>query len=594
MKLGPALKKKLMMFVAMIVFMAFYMLVFGSKNMVIGLTIMLAAFMSLGNDLSFKPKLSFIKVFSLLLVLGIAAYLNNPLTIWGCILTFIVVFATTFTSYKMFGLNTYLPYLMCYFMMISSQVGLENLPMRILALLFGAIFIVGLNIVVNSKKDYKLSKATIDGLVNELDRSIDSKLNDEEISHENFKTVNGLYLAIFNKFEYKYFPTEKHQSALNLIKSFQYIGFLIADYNFSENELKYTKEVLSEIREINPEDIFTGVEIETNEMSLILLNLEIIANEVHKDWTGDISLPDKKIIMTLMMPILKNEFSLKSPKFIFAFKMAFILFIWQLLTLIFNLPFTKWLYFATIPLMLPYINDVAYSARSRFHGTLIGVFVFAIIMLVIPYLNVSFNVVLMFVMVICMLIMVVKLEDKLILTIATTIISVMTALMYIELPEAMFLKVLWVTVAVAVVTLFNYKFLPYSVEIETENNLKLSQKFNLQSINLIKQKCISNTSTEKTTVLVVSNIVRENIEVTDENRQLYELQIKITDICNFILNYLDFNEISSDLAENLVDIIDNNNGIDENLNVKDKIMAYSTDYVMKLYKNEKEIIEEIL
>ena len=472
MKLGPALKKKLMMFVAMIVFMAFYMLVFGSKNMVIGLTIMLAAFMSLGNDLSFKPKLSFIKVFSLLLVLGIAAYLNNPLTIWGCILTFIVVFATTFTSYKMFGLNTYLPYLMCYFMMISSQVGLENLPMRILALLFGAIFIVGLNIVVNSKKDYKLSKATIDGLVNELDRSIDSKLNDEEISHENFKTVNGLYLAIFNKFEYKYFPTEKHQSALNLIKSFQYIGFLIADYNFSENELKYTKEVLSEIREINPEDIFTGVEIETNEMSLILLNLEIIANEVHKDWTGDISLPDKKIIMTLMMPILKNEFSLKSPKFIFAFKMAFILFIWQLLTLIFNLPFTKWLYFITLPLMMPYVNDLAEVAKARVKGTFLGVFIFAVILILIHYISLPVKMLSIILCVVCIAVIVLKMEDKFVMTSASTVLSVMTALIYIAPPEALMLKLLWVVIGVVVVSLFNFKFLPYSVEKETENNLR--------------------------------------------------------------------------------------------------------------------------
>ena len=81
----------------------------GSKNAVIGLIMVLAAFMSLGNDLSFKPKTSFIKVLSLLLILGIASYLNNPLTIWGCIFTFIVVFGTTFTSHNLFGTDVYIP-----------------------------------------------------------------------------------------------------------------------------------------------------------------------------------------------------------------------------------------------------------------------------------------------------------------------------------------------------------------------------------------------------------------------------------------------------------------------------------------------------
>lgn len=111
--MNSALKKKLVMFVAMVAFMIFYLVVFGSKNMIIGFVIMLAAFMNLGNDLSFKPVLSVIKISFLLLILGISAYLNNPLTIWGCILTFIVVFGTTFTSYNLFGSRTYLPYL-CY------------------------------------------------------------------------------------------------------------------------------------------------------------------------------------------------------------------------------------------------------------------------------------------------------------------------------------------------------------------------------------------------------------------------------------------------------------------------------------------------
>lgn len=94
-------------------------------------------------------------------------------------------------------------------------------------------------------------------------------------------------------------------------------------------------------------------------------------------------------------------------------------------------------------------------------------------------------------------------------------------------------------------------------------------------------------------MLVVSNIIRENIEVTDENDSLNQLQIKITDICNFILNCLNFNEISDELAENLVNIIDNGSKIDDNLNFKDKIIAYCMDYVMKLYEEENEIMEEL-
>ncbi len=585
-----AMKSKLIMFSSMMVFMLFYMMVFGNNNAVIGIMIVMAAFMNLGNDMSFKPKTSFIKVLFLLLILGAVSFLNNPLTIWACILTFLVVFATTFTSYHLFGTDVYLPFLMCYFMMVAIPVTLEDLPMRFLSLIFGAIFIVGLNLLINRNKTYKLSKATITNLIDELNNAIDLRLEGKEVSADNFRVANGFYLSIFNKFEYKFFPTKTQESVLDVVKSFQYIGRVLADFDLSKNELLYLKKALSKIKEINPEDIFEGIEIETEGMALVLLNLEIIANETKKDLTDESIILDRKISSSLLKQIIKRQFSFRSVKFTFAFKMAFMLFVWQLLTLMFNLPFTKWLYFATISLMLPYINDMAYSAKSRLHGTLIGVFIFAIIIVIIPYIDVSFNVVLMIVMVVCMFIMVVKLEDKLILTVVTTIISVMTALMYIEPPEAMFLKVLWVALAVFVVTLFNYKFLPYSVEIETENNLRASKRLNLDSINLIKQKCISNIGTKKTAVLVVSNIIRENIEVTDENRNVYELQIKITDICNFILNYLNVNEISEGLAKNLVEIIDENEDVDNNLNVKDKIIAYSMHYVMELYEKEEEIL----
>ena len=576
----------------MVGFMFLYTVVFGNKNTVIGIMIVMAALMNLGNDLSFKPKMSFVKVLGLLLILGIASYLNNPLTIFGCILTFIVVFGTTFTSYHLFGTSVYMPFLMTYFMMVCIPINLEDLPMRLLSLVFGAIFIVGLNIVVNKKKDYKLSKATIDNLINEINNAIDLKLTGGEISPENFKTANGFYLAIFNKFEYKYFPTNNQKSVLNIVKSFQYIGKIITDFNLSDDELNYIKHILSKIDEIDSEDIFKSIDVDTNEMYLAFLNLEIIANEIkNRDLTKDEFVPDKKTVMQSIRPIIKKQFSFKSAKFTFAFKMALMLFGWELLTLIFNLPFTKWLYFATIPLMLPYIDDAAYTAKTRVQGTFIGVFIFAIIVVLMPFIPLSFYGLMMVVMVVCMCIMVFKLEDKLILASVTTVMSVMTALMYIQPPEAMFLKILWVVVAAAVVTLFNFKFLPYSVEKETENNLKACFKLNNRSIGLVKENCQDITSNDKTTIVVLSNIVRENIEVTKENKELYELQIKITDICNFILNYIDVYGLSETLKLNLLEIINNCGNVDHELDLKEMIISYSMKHVMNLYKREENIFK---
>lgn len=153
------------MFSALIGAMLFYMIFFGRKNIAVGIMIIIAAFMNLNDDLSYKPGLSFIKVLGLLLTLGIVSYFNSPITLVSCILTFLVVFGTTFSSYHLFRNDVYMPYLLCFFIMSANPVTLENLPLRLMALACGAVFIVGLNIILNRDKHYNISKETMDNLV---------------------------------------------------------------------------------------------------------------------------------------------------------------------------------------------------------------------------------------------------------------------------------------------------------------------------------------------------------------------------------------------------------------------------------------------
>ena len=110
---------------------------------------------------------------------------------------------------------------------------------------------------------------------------------------------------------------------------------------------------------------------------------------------------------------------------------------------------------------------------------------------------------------------------------------------------------------------------------------------------MIKEKCEGHDSDRKTTLLVVTNIVRENIELTDENINLYTLQMKISDVSNFILTYLEAYSPSDKLIDNLISIIDKDSNIDDNLDVRDKIIAHVTRYVKSLYDEEKAIMGDL-
>lgn len=578
------------MFSALIGAMLFYMLFFGRKNIAVGIMIIIAAFMNLNEDLSYKPGLSFVKVLGLLLILGIVSYLNSPITIVSCVLTFLVVFGTTFSSYHLFRNDVYMPYLLCYFIMSANPVTLENLPLRLMALACGAVFIVGLNIILNRDKHYNISKETLDNLVEELNKSIDLKLEGKDVSPDSFKVAKGFYLSLYHRFEYKYFPSPKQQSILNIVKAFQSIGYLLSQGDFSDNELRYIKKILSEIREIKIEEVFDGVEINTKEMTHILLNLEIIISELDKDLSDDTTIPDKKIISQLFKPFNRRQFNFRSVKFVFAFKMALIMLIWEVLTMLFNLPFTKWLFFVTVSMMVPYIDDLAYTARKRILGTFLGVLIFAVILIAMPYIPTSPRVIIIMVVVICLFVFVWKIKDRLIRNTATTLMSVMTSIAYITAPKAITLKILWVIVGIGAVSLFNYKFLPYSVEKETMNNLKNCYRLNERSLELIKEKCQGGNTKNKTNLFVSESIARENIQVNDDNRELYNLQVMISNLCNFILSYLDVNGCSDKLNSNLLDIIDNDGDIKEDLNSKEIEMARSMRYVIDMFKKEKEMM----
>ena len=578
------------MFSALIGAMLFYMLFFGRKNIAVGIMIIIAAFMNLNEDLSYKPDLSFVKVLGLLLTMGIVSYLNSPITIVSCVLTFLVVFGTTFSSYHLFRNDVYMPYLLCYFIMSANPVTLENLPLRLMALACGAVFIVGLNIILNRDKHYNISKETLDNLVEELNKSIDLKLEGKDVSPDSFKVAKGFYLSLYHRFEYKYFPSPKQQSILNIVKAFQSIGYLLSQGDFSDNELRYIKKILSEIREIKIEEVFDGVEINTKEMTHILLNLEIIISELDKDLSDDTTIPDKKIISQLFKPFNRRQFNFRSVKFVFAFKMALIMLIWEVLTMLFNLPFTKWLFFVTVSMMVPYIDDLAYTAQKRILGTFLGVLIFAVILIAMPYIPTSPRVIIIMVVVICLFVFVWKIKDRLIRNTATTLMSVMTSIAYITAPKAITLKILWVIVGIGAVSLFNYKFLPYSVEKETMNNLKNCYRLNERSLELIKEKCQGGNTKNKTNLFVSESIARENIQVNDDNRELYNLQVMISNLCNFILSYLDVNGCSDKLNSNLLDIIDNDGDIEEDLNSKEIEMARSMRYVIDMFKKEKEMM----
>lgn len=143
-------------------------------------------------------------------------------------------------------------------MLVSAHIRLEDLPVTILSLIIGVIFIISLNLIINHKKAYKLSIKNIGHLFNELYNGIDLKLEGKPVSIDDFNSIKGFYSSIYYNFDYKYFPNYAQQGVLNIVKALQYIGVLISIYDFTSDELKYIKKTLYDIEKSNPFENLMG------------------------------------------------------------------------------------------------------------------------------------------------------------------------------------------------------------------------------------------------------------------------------------------------------------------------------------------------
>ncbi len=579
----------------MVLLVLLYSFIFAGPVKEIFIPIIFAGLLNLDNDLSFKPKLSFIKISFLFIVFAFAAYFNNPLTIFGCILIFCIVFLTTFTSYKLFAVSVYIPYLLIYFILISIHLKMEDLPITIFSLLIGAIFIVSLNLLINYKNSYKLSVKNIDHLFNELYEGIDLKLEGKPVSREFFKFINSYYANFYNNFEYKYFPNPKQQLILNIVKSLQNIGILLSMYDFTSSELKYIKKTLSNIENTDSNEIFHGINFKTKEMSVVLLNLEILSYRISKDLNHASIIPNRKKIFNFIITHLEEIFHYMSDKFIFAFKMALILFVLEIFILLFNFPYAKWLIFVSISSMVPYIDTIKYNAKYHIEGTILGSLFIVLMAVFFTYIPVNKPIVITAISIMCIIVMAFSLNNQRVIFCVLTISSVISVSLLITIPNAILLKILWVTVGLIIVSVFNFLFLPFSVEKESKRNLKYYFDLNTKSIDIIKNKVLNIESYfDKTTILILSNNLQENIEFSSENEKLLNIQNMITDISNIILNYLDIYTPSDGLKNNIINIIDNKTSeVDENLPIKDQIILICLNHLMHLYKEESILIKKL-
>ncbi|MGL5651403.1 MAG: FUSC family protein [Paraclostridium sp.] len=402
------MKKQLMniavFLIAIISIMSFYM--FGKDNVLIGIgSITIAITMLRENHTNNIPR-TFLKLSVAQITIGCCSYVANYNSIYAVITTFVLSFSVYYIGSSEIKGSKSNAFMMLYVLLLYAPVSIEQMPKRILALVFSAVVILFLYFVFTR---YNFKKIT-DKKLNETIQLITTQLNlikeDKPIEDEN-KNVNillkNLELDLYdsieksNKIKKNIYNKQiivillkKINTGLNYIESNSYSEdlfrnlnyvledislYILGDINLSElknNFCKYDESIdIKNMGENIDKYNYYSLRIAIKELYNCLddeQKIETISKKINirKKLKNDIS-------------IITNNFSMDSLRFNLAIKASILISIAVFIVDYFNIYEGKWVVYTLAVVLLPYAEESTKKSIDRAIGTILGAIVLGII-----------------------------------------------------------------------------------------------------------------------------------------------------------------------------------------------------------------------
>ena len=127
--------------------------IFGEENTLIGVTTITATLMFLERDFTGSPLKNTLKFIGINLLIGIGTSLIVASNMWlGLIINFIVVFIFSYIFTYNLRQPLYIPFGLQYLFLLTTPVPTDRLDIRLLALIFGALIIMLVQLLFNKNK----------------------------------------------------------------------------------------------------------------------------------------------------------------------------------------------------------------------------------------------------------------------------------------------------------------------------------------------------------------------------------------------------------------------------------------------------------
>lgn len=391
-------------FVIVMFFVITFKSIFGEENTLIGVTTITATLMFLERDFTGSPLKNTLKFIGINLLIGMGTSLIVASNMWlGLIINFIVVFIFSYIFTYNLRQPLYVPFGLQYLFLLTTPVPTDRLDIRLLALIFGALIIMLVQLLFNKNK---LATSGNKILV-DVCESIENKVCCIKGKSNNYDSINNINSSIdefrtivYDKGESNYYLTKEAKIKLNISVALEGISRILYSDNNKlinlmildtlEELVKVAKEVISinskenktiQLNSYNIKKLLNYCqEHEIND----LLNLQLLESMICLDDTlEELTKLDIKQYNVVNKIGDKSEiFSKKniksfltetdSPKYCYGMRMAITMTIGLFFMEYFKLPEGRWILFTILSLTTPLYETSKHKIRYRIGSTLVG------------------------------------------------------------------------------------------------------------------------------------------------------------------------------------------------------------------------------
>lgn len=411
---------KTLVFIGAIPTAIFFKCMFGTSNMLVGITGFMAAVTLMGNDYTSNPIRNTLRFILIELFIGLSAFISSfsaPLTlIFTFIVVFFIVYIFTFDTSK----PIYMPFIFCYLFMLYMPVKQIDMPNRIEALILSGILIMLVQMLVNKNKFWNKSKSSIckniDLLIDEIDILLEKK--DMNLLKESSKNLNkqlqALSQSLYSRKEKTFLISDKSRLYLCIVQTLEGTNIILEKsiedidnlgkyddvlvklkLQFNNilkfmNEEKSTKELKNQLNEF----IYEGDDIHYSHYISYELrqNMTLLRDILDNLENGGLSYSDKKYGINEKIKereVIKRRFNRNSLRFTFAFRIALLVSLGAFVVDYFDLYKGKWMVFTLSSVVQPYIESSETKMIDRIKGSLIGILIFELLFHLVPSMEVK-------------------------------------------------------------------------------------------------------------------------------------------------------------------------------------------------------------